>query len=156
MTTPRTRSLVSLAAALIAALMLGGCASAPSRPAPDELASNDGPLLAISFDNQAHDYVHVYLVSVRGQWLLGRVEAGARTTLQIPDAALAQSSGVMWLAVLTGRSMRGRVADDPQAVTTIAEPVTRILLQRWTFSPTPANGLLSSFPRPLAEIPRQQ
>jgi hypothetical protein len=146
MTTPRTGSVVSLAAALALAITLGGCASAGSRSAPDGPAPSAGPSVTIRFDNQAHDYVHVYLVGVRRQWLLGRVEQGAVATLPIPDEALAESSRSMWLAVLAGANPTGRVAADPRAVTTIPEPMATILSQRWTFTSTQATGQLTSLP----------
>jgi hypothetical protein len=148
MTTPRTRSFVSLAAALTVTLMLGGCASAGSGHTVD--GTGDEPRPTIIFDNQAPDYVRVYLVSVRRQWLLGRVEAGARTTLEIPEAALATETGSMWVTVLPGGQPTGRVSGDPRAVTAVAEPVTRILSQRWTF----AHGALEWLPLRGGEIPR--
>jgi hypothetical protein len=147
MTTPRPRSLVSLAAALTIALILGGCASAGSHPTSDGSTPADGPPpVVIHFDNQAHDYVHVYLVGARSQWLLGRVEPGAIRTLRIPDEALEESSRAVWLAVLMGQHPTGRVAGNPSAVTTIPELVSTILSQRWTFTPTPASGQLTSLP----------
>jgi hypothetical protein len=155
MTTPRTRSLVSLAAALTVTLTLGGCVSAPSRLAWDGPAPTDGPPLAIRFDNEGRDYVHVYLVGAQREWLLGRVEPGALATLRIPEAALAENSMPMWLAVLAGERMTGRVAGEARAVTTIAEPVAMILSQRWTFSATPARGQLTSLPLRRAEVGRQ-
>jgi hypothetical protein len=155
MTTPRARSLVSLAAVLTVALTLGGCVSAPSRLAWDGPTPTDGPPLAIRFDNEARDYVHVYLVSEQSQWLLGRVEPGAHATLRIPEAALAGRPGSMWLAVLAGEHMTGRVAGDARAATTIAEPVASILSQRWMFSQTLANGQLRSLPLARAQIGRQ-
>ena len=144
MTTPRTRSLVSFAAALTVAILLGGCASASSRHAADEAALSAGPPVTIHFDNEAHDYVHVYLVGVRRQWLLGRVESGARTTLTIPAEALTDDSRAMWLAVLVAQPVTGRVAGNARAVMTAAEPMAAMVAQRWTFSPSPANGLLTS------------
>lgn len=155
MTTPRIRSLVSVAAALTLALTLAGCASGGARAAADDQASSDAPPLTIHFDNQAHDYVHVYLVGVRGQWLLGRVEPGAVRTLRVPEEALADGTRSVWLAVLVGQPVTGRVAGDPRAVTTVAEPVATIISQRWTFTPTPATGQLTSLPfwRPEAGRP---
>src|SRR4051812_7695404 len=102
MTTLSIRFRVSLAAALTVALTLGGCASASSRLASDELASGDGRPAAIRFDNNARDYVHVYLVGERQEWLLGRVEPGAHATLRIPEAALTGNTESMRLSVLTG------------------------------------------------------
>jgi hypothetical protein len=134
MTTPRTRSIVSLAAALTLTLALGGCASAPSRLALNDPAPVDGTALAIHFDNGARDYVHVYLVGAKREWLLGRVEPGARTALRIPDEALGEDLGFMRLAVLTGAPVTLRAASDPRATITIPQPAPGIASQRWTFS----------------------
>jgi hypothetical protein len=147
MTTPRIRSLVSLAAALTVTLVLGGCASAPSRNTAEEPAPSEKPTLAIRFDNEAHDYVNVYLVGVQREWLLGRVEPGARAMLRLPDAALAENSGSMWLAVLVGGRTTMQAAREPRAAMTIPQPVTAFLTQRWTFSQMLATGELT--PRPL-------
>jgi hypothetical protein len=134
MTTQRTRSLVSLAAALAVTLALGGCISAPSGFALDESAFADGAPHTVRFDNGARQYVHVYLVGEKREWLLGRVEPGARVTLQIPEAALAENPGFMRLAVLTGAHMTLRAASDPRAAITIPQPAPGIASQRWTFS----------------------
>lgn len=146
MTTSRTRSLVSLAATLTVTLALGGCISAPSRGAWDGPAPTGGPPLTVLFDNDAPDYVHVYLVGEQREWLLGRVEAGARATLRIPEAALTGNAGPMRLAVLTGERVTLRAAGDPRAATTIAQPVAMFLSQRWMFSQTLANGQLTPLP----------
>jgi hypothetical protein len=147
MTTPRTRSLVSLAAALSLALALGGCASAPARLEWDAPAPADAPALAIRFDNDARDFVHVYLVGAQRQWLLGRVESGARATLRIPDAALAGDPGWLRLAVLTGERVTLQAVADVRASVTIAQPAEQLLSQRWMFSQTLAKGQLTSIPR---------
>jgi hypothetical protein len=140
MTTPRIRSLVSLAAALTVTLALGGCASAPSRLAWDGAAATDVPPPAIRFDNGARDYVHVYLVGDKREWLLGRVEPGARAMLRIPEDALAGNPGSMRLAVLAGGRMTLRAASEARAAMTITLPAAEILSQRWTFSQTLASG----------------
>ena len=144
MTTPRIRSLVSLAAALTLTLALGGCASAPSRLGRDGPAPTDGLPLAFRFDNGAREYVHVYLVGEQREWLLGRVEPGARATLRIPDAALAGNPGFMRLAVLTGQRLTLRAAGDARAAITIAQPAAAIVSQGWTFSQTLAQGQLGT------------
>ena len=155
MTTPRIRSLVSLAAALTVTLTLG-CASAPSRLADDGPARTDALPLAIRFDNEARDKVQVYLVSAQREWLLGRVEPGARATLRIPEAALAGNPEAMWLAVLTGERVSLRAAGEARAAITIAQPAVDILAQRWTFSQPLAKGQLTSLPlgRARAEVGR--
>jgi len=146
MITPRTRSLVSFAAALTVALALAGCASTPSRPASGRHLPSDELPLAIRFDNAAHDFVHVYLVGEKREWWLGRVEIGARATLRIPEEALADA-GPMRLAVLEGQRRAPQVAGDPRAATTLRQPIAAILSQRWTFSQTAANEQLTSLPR---------
>lgn len=146
MITPRTGSLVSLAAALTVAMALAGCASTLSRPTSAGLAPNDDFPHAIRFDNAAHDYVRVYLVGEKREWLLGRVEIGARATLRIPEDALADA-GPMRLAVLEGQRSAPQATSDSRAATTIKQPIAAILSQRWTFSQTAANEQLTSFPR---------
>jgi hypothetical protein len=146
MITSHTRSLVSLATALMVTLALAGCASSPSRPASGGLAPSDELPLAVRFDNAAHDFVHVYLVGEKREWWLGRVEIGARATLRIPEDALAEA-GSMRLAVLEGQRMTPQAAGDARAVTTLKQPIAAIVSQRWTFSQTTASEQLTSLPR---------
>ena len=146
MTTPRTRSLVSLAAVLAVSLTLGACVSAPSRLATEESTLPDDAPVVIRFDNDARDYVHVYLLGEQREWLLGRVEPGAHATLRIPDAALSEDAGPMRLAVLRGERVTFRVAGEARAATTIAQSAASILTQRWTFSQSLSNGQLISLP----------
>jgi hypothetical protein len=154
MTTPRTRSLVSLATTLTLALTLGGCASAPSSRALDASAPTDEAPLAIRFDNQGREYVRVYLVGARREWLLGRVEPGARATLRIPDEALADDSRAMRLAVLAGGRLAVQATGEARAATMMAEPVALILAQRWTFSQSLSGGQLTWLPLGRAELGR--
>ena len=147
MTTPRIHSLVSLAGILAITVTLGGCASAQPRAATDVSLSGKEEPATIHFENQAHDYVRVYLVGVRGQWLLGRLEAGQRSTLRIPEEALADDSRAMWLAVVEGGRASGRVAADPRAVNTVPEHVSRIVSDRWTYTSNAAIGQLTSLRR---------
>src|SRR5688500_2924260 len=91
MTTPRTRAIVSLTAAL--GMSLTSCV----RPQPYTALDGRMPLQEASahtvrFDNTANEHAHVYLVAEERQWLLGRVDPGARATLRIPDAAFAAST----------------------------------------------------------------
>ena len=140
MTTHRIRSLVSLAAALIATLMVAGCASAPQRVA----SASVEPPITIRFDNEARDYVHVYLVGTRQEWLLGRVAPGARTALGIPEAALAEDGGLLSLAVIAGDRVTLGAAREVGAATTIGQPAAMMLSQRWTFSTVTATGQITS------------
>jgi hypothetical protein len=144
MTTPRIRSLVSAAAALT--VTLTACASAPTRgagaPTPIEALAS-----TVRFDNGGRDYVRVYLVSQTQEWLLGRVEPGARATLRIPDDALAGNTSSMRLAVVPGGGVTLRAAGGAHASITMAQPASAILSQRWSFSQTTTNGELTSIRR---------
>lgn len=146
MITPRTGWLVSFAATLTVSLALAGCVSTSSRPASGGPTRSDELPYAIRFDNAAHDYVHVYLVGEKREWLLGRVEIGARATLRIPEDAL-DDAGPMRLVVLEGQRRTPQVAGDSHAATTLKQPIAAILSQRWTFSQSAANEQLTSFPR---------
>jgi hypothetical protein len=94
----------------------------------------DRGALAIRFDNDARDYVHVYLIGTTRQWLLGRVEAGAITKLRIPEESLTGNSGFMQLAVVTGGRVTLQAARDPRAMLTIAQPTSAILSHQWKFT----------------------
>ena len=148
MTTLRTRSLVSLAAALAITFTVGGCASASTRTpiAFDTAAPADGLPLTVRFDNDARDYVHVYLIGEKREWLLGRVEPGARATLRIPDDAAAEDGASIQLAVVSGAHVSLRAAREAPAAITILQPADAILSQRWTYSQTLATGRLTSLP----------
>lgn len=148
MTTSRTRSLVSLAAALAITLTVGGCASVSGRAplAVDAAAPADGLPLTVRFDNDARDYVRVYLVGEKREWLLGRVEPGAHATLRIPDDAVIDDRASIQLAVVSGGHMSLRAAREAPAAITILQPTDAILSQRWTYSQTLATGRLTSLP----------
>ena len=65
MTTPRVHALVSVASTIVLTLGLAACAGAPVRAGLPDPAPAEATSLAIRFDNQATDYVHVYLVGQR-------------------------------------------------------------------------------------------
>ncbi|MEO6526967.1 MAG: hypothetical protein ABIP93_10110 [Gemmatimonadaceae bacterium] len=157
MPTPRLRTLVSLAAALTVTCALGGCAGATARQAPGEVAPAGGSTRSVRFDNGAREYVHVYLVGDKREWLLGRVEPGARATLRIPEDALAGDARSMRLAVLTGARVTMRVASEPRAVMTMVQPASEMLSQQWTFSSSLAQGQLTALKlgAASAEVSRQ-
>ena len=144
MTTTRIRSLVSLATALSVSLTVGGCASHPSHSALDELAAVETQTLTVHFDNGAREYVRVYLVGEQREWLLGRVEPGARATLRLPEAALAENAGTLRLAVLMGGRMTQRAASEAGVATSMAQPASELVAQRWTFSQLLATAQLTS------------
>lgn len=146
MTTPRIRSLVSLAAAACIALSIGACATASPRLASDASASDDDIPRTVRFDNTGREFVHVYLVGEQREWHLGRVEPGARKTLRIPDEALADDAGSMQLAVIVGERVTLGAKRASRTILTIAQPSGLLLGQRWTFSQTPASGQLTSLP----------
>ena len=146
MTTPRTRAVVSLAVTATAfrmtaitmiALTFGACAGAPSHAAVEAPAPVEGAEwfpLSIRFDNDAREYVHVYLIGDGRQWLLGRVEPGAVGTLKIPDAALGGKLRFVQLAVIQGGRLTPDAAHDKRAELTILQPATSILSQQWRFT----------------------
>lgn len=148
MTTSRMYSLVSFAAALAITLTVGACTSASGRAplALDAAAPADGLPLTVRFDNDARDYVHVYLVGEKREWLLGRVEPGARVTLRIPDDAAFEKGASIQLAVAVAGHVSLRAAREAPAAITILQPTNAILSQRWTYSQTLATGRLTSLP----------
>jgi hypothetical protein len=134
MLTPATRALVSrFALAVGASVTLLAAACAP-RAYEAVGAAPERPAATVRFDNEAQTYVDVYLVGEQREWLLGRVEPGARATLKLPPAALTQTSGFVRLAALAGASFTVQAARDPRATFTIAQPAASMLSQRWTFS----------------------
>ena len=132
MTTPSRRTFVSIAATVIT-LALGACASASPRPELGAPTSADTRWLTIPFDNFARERVHVYLVSARRQWLLGRVEPGAVVSLRVPDAALLEGSTNLRLVVLVGERATLDAARRAPAQM-VSQPASAILAQRWKFS----------------------
>jgi hypothetical protein len=87
----------------------------------------------MSFVNEAPVQVDVYLVSDQREWRLGRVAPGARTLLRVPEAALTTETGFMRLAVLAGAQLSVDAAHDPRATLTLAQPMSELLAQRWSF-----------------------
>jgi hypothetical protein len=132
MTTLRARTLVSLTGVMTLTLALGACAGAPARTAPDPASLAEAAPLAIRFDNLASDYVHVYLVTDRRQWLLGRVEPGATAKLRLPDVSAIE--GFVQLAVLTGERVTLQAATNPHANITVAQPRAFLVSQQWRFA----------------------
>jgi hypothetical protein len=140
MTTIRSRSLVSLVFPLALTLVLSGCAGNPFRSALNDPAPVAARPATIRFDNQGRQYVHVYLVGESREWLLGRVEPGARVTLRIPEGAMTNDTRSMQLAVLAGDRVTMRAALNPGAALTILQPAVQLVAQKWTFTQTLANG----------------
>jgi hypothetical protein len=147
MTTRRTRVLVSLAAGLSLALPLGACVRGSARPATGSPASLEEHPLAIRFDNGGREHVHVYLVGETREWLLGRVESGARGTLRIPAAPHGASAGLVQLVVIAGEPPTLQAARHARAMTTLAQSASEIVSQRWMLT----QGQLASLPLPDAQ-----
>jgi len=140
MTTIRSHSLVSIAAALTLTVALGGCAGHPTRRGLNDPAPVASRPATIRFDNEGRQYVHVYLVGQNRDWLLGRVEPGARATLRIPAEAITDDTWQMQLAVVAGDRVTMRAAWKAGAQVTIAQPAGQLVAQKWTFTQTLANG----------------
>ena len=133
MTTPYRRAFVSTAATMIVALALGACVR-QLPPRPEVRSFSDDRALTFRFDNDGREHVHVYLIGVERQWLLGRVEPGGIATLRIPVDAIDASARFVRLAVLTGERVTLQASRDPRATLTIEQPVSAVLGQRWRFS----------------------
>jgi hypothetical protein len=116
------------------ALALGACVRTPSPSVLDEPRPLNAQLNTVRFDNDGREHVHVYLVGAKREWLLGRVEPGAKATLRIPEDALAESAMFARLAVVTGDRMTFQASRNSRAKLTTAQPASAILSQRWRFS----------------------
>jgi glucose/arabinose dehydrogenase len=141
MTTQRIRVLVSLAATVAATLSVGACVRAPVRTAPAESEPMQARPLSIRFDNGGREYVHVYLVGLKREWLLGRVEPGAVTTLRLPQGSVTEETGFVRLAVVAGGATTLAAVRDVRARVTMAQPATVLAAQRWRFAEGQLTGL---------------
>jgi hypothetical protein len=138
MTTRGVRSLVSAASIVsamcgAAALGLTACAGRPQRPEPE--------IATMQFRNDAMVSVDVYLISAQFQWRLGRVPPGIRAVLRVPESAIDSAMGVVRVAVIPGSQMSAQADRDPRVVFAIAQPVSAVLSQRWTFRQPAAAAL---------------
>ncbi|HXT17606.1 MAG TPA: hypothetical protein VN706_18335 [Gemmatimonadaceae bacterium] len=137
MRTRRNGSVVSIAAraVLVAALGVGvsgacGACARPQTPVP-QLQTG-----ILEFDNQATVYVDVYLVGGRDmQWRLGRVPAGMRAALRVPESAIDWTEGFVQLAVIPGSQTSAEAWRDPRAIIAIAQPLPELMSQEWTVRP---------------------
>jgi hypothetical protein len=138
MTTRGVRWLVSAASIVsamcgAAALGLTACAGRPQRPEPE--------IATMQFRNDAMVSVDVYLISAQFQWRLGRVPPGIRAVLRVPESAIESAMGVVRVAVIPGSQMSAQADRDPRVVFAIAQPVSAVLSQRWTFRQPAAAAL---------------
>jgi len=140
------RSGVGLAAMLVTATALAACAGRPhpvvqaqratSAERTASLATDESRTKALEFDNQGTAYVDVYLVGMVGgqiQWRLGRVPPGMRASLRVPESAIDWAGGFVRLTVIPGSQLSAEAWRDPRAITAIAQPLSELLSQRWTF-----------------------
>lgn len=132
MTTSSRRAFVSIAVT-VAITLAGACVHAPSRPVPDQISTDAGPL-SIRFDNLGPERVDVHLIGGKREWLLGRVEPGAIARLRIPEEAFADGSKFVRLAALANERLTFAAARNPRAKLTIALPPSALLSQQWSFS----------------------
>jgi len=102
--------------------------------------------LSVRFDNDARDYVHVYLIGDGRQWMLGRVEPGAVATLKIPDAAVGARLRFGQLAVIEGGRLTPDAAHDRRAELTTLQPAASILSQKWRFTQGEIRSLAAKVP----------
>ena len=138
MTTRRVRSLVSSASIVSAtffsaAFGLTACVGRLREPGPQTAT--------IQFDNEATVYVDVYLVGAQYQWRLGRVPPGMRAMLSIPESAIESTMGFVRVAAIPGSPVSAQAERDPRAVFAIAQPVSSVWMQRWTFRQPAAAAL---------------
>jgi hypothetical protein len=129
MTTPSRRAFVSLAA-LTLMHVPGACIKAPAPPSTAPAAQ----AVTIRFDNLSRESVHVYLIGLKREWVLGRVEPGGVSSLRIPDAALAEERSFVHLAVIAGERITFAAARHTAARITLAQPVSAISAQHWRYS----------------------
>jgi hypothetical protein len=140
MPTLRRRAFVSVIASMSISLTVAACVQAAARGGRSPM--DDVPL-AIRFDNDAREHVHVYLIDEKREWLLGRVEAGAIAMLRIPEESLAGNPTFVRLVVIAGEGVTLQAARHARATPTLAQPVWAILSQQWRFS----QGSLTSLRR---------
>jgi hypothetical protein len=95
----------------------------------------------MQFRNDAMVSVDVYLISAQFQWRLGRVPPGIRAVLRVPESAIESAMGVVRVAVIPGSQMSAQADRDPRVVFAIAQPVSAVLSQRWTFRQPAAAAL---------------
>src|SRR5262245_40736327 len=154
MRTRRNRSMVSVASAvpgirfavlLVTGLAVAACAGrqhpiaqaerVESAENTENAMTGERRTDVLLFENEATEYVDVYLAWHGGQlqWRLGRVPPGFRAELRVPKSAIDEASGFVELAVIAGSPLSADVRRDPRAVIAIAQPISQVLSQRWTF-----------------------
>ena len=128
---------VALAALLVTAVGIGGCAERPRPLTQAEYVESAESVASanetLQFDNQATVYADVYLVGGQLQWRLGRVPPGFRATLRVPESAIPWTMGFVQLAVIPGSQVSAEAGRDPRAIIAAAQRMSEVVSQRWTF-----------------------
>jgi hypothetical protein len=156
MRTRRNQSMVSkaselsrlgLAAVFVVPFCIGACAGRQypvteiERPeSATALRTTESPSDVLQFDNQATVYVDVYLVGGQMQQRLGRVPPGMRAMLRIPSSTIDWTAQFVRVAVIPGSQMSAEAWRDPRATSAIAQPLSELLSQRWTFRQPDVGG----------------
>ena len=133
MTTPRTPGLVSLTATLTITLALGACASA-SHAGQGVGPRVEGRAPELRFDNDSPEFVQVYVIDDRRQWLLGKVAPGAIAMLRVPQSSLRGAAGPIRLAVIPGARLTLEAARDPGATFTLPLSASSMMGNQWKFA----------------------
>jgi hypothetical protein len=97
--------------------------------------------LSIRFDNEGREYVHVYVVGQKREWLLGRGGPGAGATRRRAEGSVSEESGVVRGVVVAGGATTLDAAHDVRARVTMAQPATVLAAQRWRFAQGQLTGL---------------
>jgi hypothetical protein len=138
MNTPQRRSLL----ALTAGLFLAGCAT---QPAGSPVRHSSAPVMAaVKVQNQSRGRVYVYLISPRGEWLLGRVEPLQTASLALPVRSLTARGGFNSLAIVPGDSRSLQPTREIGAVLSMRQPIGALMTQSWVFT----GGQIVGLPQP--------
>ena len=132
------RPRLALLLLLLSAAAVGGCAThAGGTRAASSTHAGAAPRV-FRLDNRALARLDVYLLDETRDWYLGRVEPGALALLPLPRDPAFGATGMVRLAVLAGvlpgAAHRPRPSQEPGAVLTVWQPMTRLLRQQWMFA----------------------
>lgn len=114
--------------ALAACLVLASCASPGAKS-----AGRPEPSATITFHNQGHDRIQVYLVAEKQEWLIGRLEPLQTAHLALPQFGFASAPLGVALVVLPGWSGGQRPRLDPRAAVSNDEVSDNLPGEEWIF-----------------------
>ncbi|GLC23857.1 hypothetical protein [Roseisolibacter agri] len=127
-----------LAALSLAVLPLAACATHNAATTTATPSAAARPVVLV--DNAGTAWLDVYLLDETRDWHLGRLAPGARGTLRLPAGAAA-GAGMVRLAVLAGATQTVAPSRDPRAIVSMAQPMTALSGQRWSFAQGALTGL---------------